>query len=462
MVSEKLPPHNIEAEQSVLGALLVDSRAISNIVTTLTVDDFYRESHAMIYKAMLALNQRGEPTGQIGVAQELEVEDQLNNSGGHAYLAHLIEITPNAVHVAHYAKIVRRLSIMRQLIETADQISDIGFEGDANVDEAIRRSEELLFAIRDKSDSRDFIHLEKALDPYLDRSLRATQPSGIMSKFTDLDSYLGGLHKSDMVVLAARPSIGKSMVALNLALNVAEQGKKVAIFSLEMGIDQVATRLLACHAQVSAYKIRTRRTSQAEDDRIIHAVGALSDYKIYVDDTPTQSVPMMVSKARQLHLDGELDFIIVDYMQLIEVGRSGSRSGSNRVQEVSEISRQLKAMARDFDVPVLAVSQLSRALEQRDNKRPILSDLRDSGSIEQDADVVIFIHRQDRYISQEDWEKQNPKREYPRNIAELIIAKHRNGPTGEVQLVVNDELGRLASAAPQYQQVREAEYANQR
>jgi len=448
----RIHPHDLEAEQSLLGSILINDKAIAAATSLVEVGDFYREAHALIYAAMSELHKDGKPIDQVSVATQLEEAGKLTDVGGHQYLAHLTAITPTATHVKHYAETVYSHSIARQLIKAGDDIADIGFGGRADIDAVLNEAESTLYAIRAKERAlRNFTHIEKPLDKYLNRDpMSAERGDTIATTYPALDTLLGaGMHKADMIVLAARPSVGKTMLALNLAFNAAKNSnKRVAIFSLEMSIDQVAERMLASCAEVSMQRIRSWTTNASEDRRIAYSVGELSDCEIYVDDTSAQTAEMLVGKARQLQIEqGALDFIIVDYMQLMESGRGGGRYG-NRVQEVSEISRQIKAMARDLNVPVLALSQLSRAIEHREDRTPQLSDLRESGSIEQDADIVIFIHREDKYISEKDWNAKYQDKPYPRGVAELKILKHRNGPTGEIQLVARDHIGRFDSAQP--------------
>ncbi|MFW6195302.1 MAG: replicative DNA helicase [Chloroflexota bacterium] len=453
MQPDRLPPHDIEAEEAVIGSLLVDGEAITQVSGFLDPEDFYRERNRWCYEACLALFHRQEAINQVTVAHELERTERLQDAGGNAYLSHLVAILPTSVHILHYGRIVHRTATMRRLITAAEDISEIGYEADADVDSALGKAEDILFRIRTVHGTRDFTPLRESLDPYLEQTSPLTDMDGeegrpVSTGFKDLDALLGGLNRSDMVVVAARPSVGKSMLALNVARNAAMAtgmgpGAAVGIFSLEMGKEQIALRMLSAEARVDMHSLRMRLLNDNEQARVIDSVGVLSDLSINIDDTPIQTVVEMRSKARRLQMERGLDLVIVDYMQLIR-GNSG-RSENNRAQEVSEISRSLKAMARDLNVPVVALSQLSRAIEQRQEHRPMLSDLRESGSIEQDADVVMFIHREDRFISEEEWERKNPGQMYPRGLAELIIAKHRHGPTGSVQLAVRDAHGRFRS-----------------
>ena len=450
MLADRLPPHDIPAEDAVIGSLLIDGETITRVSGILTPDDFYRERNRWCYEACLGLFDRSEAINQVTVGHELESAGRLDETGGTAYLSHLVTVVPTSVHIEHYGRIVQRTSIMRRLIDAAGDIANIGYGDDPDVANALTQAEELLFRIRTGEGTRDFTLIREVLDTFLEDTAALGQPGDgrsrpIFSNFRDLDALLGGFQRADMIVLAARPSIGKSTIALNFARNAAGAGMNVGIFSLEMGREQVAWRLLSADAQVDSHRLRMRLTSESEDTRILDAIGHLSDLPIYIDDTPIQTVVEIRSKARRLQMERGLDMVVVDYMQLIEGG--GRRRDPNRAQEVSEISRSLKGMARDLDVPVIAVSQLSRAIEQRAERRPMLSDLRDSGSIEQDSDVVMFIHREDKVTSEEQWARAHPDQPYPRNLAEIIIAKHRNGPTGSVELVVQDEFARFTDPA---------------
>lgn len=450
MVGDRLPPHDIHAEESVIGSLLIDGETITQVSSFLDPDDFYRERNRCCFEACLALFDRGEAINQVTVAHELESQGRHEDVGGSAYLAQLVSGVPTSVHIEHYGRLVQRTATMRRLISAARDIAEIGYGDDADVDQALSQAEDLLFRIRSGHGTRDFTHLREVLDAYLENSPTLgdapdSQLQPVRSGFRDLDTLLGGLQRSDMLVLAARPSIGKSTVALNMARNAAADGMSAGIFSLEMGREQVALRLLSAEARVDTHRLRMRLTSESEDARIADAIGHLSDLPIYVDDTPIQSVVEIRSKARRLQMERRLDLVVVDYMQLIEGSRR--RGDPNRVQEVSEISRSLKGMARDLNIPVIAISQLSRAIEQRAEHKPMLSDLRDSGSIEQDADVVMFIHREDKYVTEDQWARNHPNEPYPRNLSEIIVAKHRHGPTDSVWLVVQDSYARFVDAA---------------
>ena len=447
MYAERLPPHDVDAEESVIGSILIDPDALNRVTALLKAEDFYSEKNRWCFETCRALLERGEAINQVTVAHELSLQDRLEGVGGTQYLSHLVMVVPTSVHVEHYARIVQRTSIMRQLIRAGGDIAGIGYEGASDSDLALRQAEELLYRVRSGRGTRDFAHLREVLDTYMEESAATQGVEGgllaaIPTGFADIDKLLGGgLQRSDMVVLAARPSLGKSTLAFNMARYAAGQGAVVGIFSLEMSREHFALRLLSSEAGVDSHRLRLGLLSDAEERRLLDAIGALSDLPIYIDDSPLQGIVEMRGKARRLQSEKGLDFLIVDYLQLIS---SGGRS-DNRVQEMGEISRSLKGLARDLDTPVLACSQLSRAIEQRPTHRPLLSDLRESGSIEQDADVVAFIYREDVYTTREDWEKRNPSEPYPQSIAEIIVSKHRNGPLGMVPLYFRNDMVRFES-----------------
>ncbi len=447
MYAERLPPHDIQAEEAVIGSILIDGDALSRAAQFVRPTDFYGEKNRRCFDAFNALFNRSEAINQVTVAHELSLHDRLEEIGGPAYLAHLVMVVPTSVHIEYYARIVQRTSIMRQLIDVGGRIAGIGYDGAADSDEALTRAEDLLFRIRAGRGSGDFIHIRDVLDTYMEESAALHGPdvahiSPVPSGFMGIDNLLGnGMQRSDMIVLAARPSLGKSTLAFNIGRAAAASGNSVGIFSLEMSRDQIGMRLLASESDVDSYRIRIGLLSSNEEAQLLDAIGVLSDMPMYIDDTPIQTIMDMRGKARRLQAERGLDLVIIDYLQLI----GGGGRIDNRAQEMGEISRSIKAMARDLDVPVIACSQLSRAIEQRPNHRPLLSDLRESGSIEQDADVVAFIHREDVYVSREDWEKRNPTEPYPQNIAEIIFAKHRNGPVGTVPLYFRSDLVRFES-----------------
>ncbi|MEX0761863.1 MAG: replicative DNA helicase [Dehalococcoidia bacterium] len=449
MQADRLPPHDIQAEESVIGSLLIDGESITRISSFLKPDDFYRERNRWCFEACLALFDRDDAINQVTVAHELESRGTLTEAGGSAYLSHVVAVVPTSVHIEYYGRLVHRTATMRRLITAANDIADIGYSDGPDVEVALSQAEDVLFNIRSGHQSRDFIPLREPLEPYLEATspldaLDTDTKGPVRCDFREFDQLFGGLQRSDMIVLAARPSVGKSTLGLNLARNAARNGAAVGIFSLEMGREQIAMRLLAAEARVDMHRLRMRMVTEMEQERVVDSIGFLSDMPIYIDDTPFQTVVEMRGKARRLQLERGLDFVVVDYMQLIS-GSSQRRDG-NRTQEVSEISRQMKAMARDLNVPVLAVSQLSRAIEQRQSHRPVLSDLRESGSIEQDADVVMFIHREEKFTNEDQWSRSNPGQPYPRGLAEIIVAKHRHGPTAEFWMTVRDSVGRFEDA----------------
>jgi len=426
MLAEKLPPHDIEAEEAVIGSLLIDSDAIFKIATFLRPEDFYREKNQWAYEACFALYERNEVIDQVTVAHELGQRGRLEAAGGAAYLSHLVSNVATSVHIEHYAQIVHRMSVMRRLINAARQIEEIGYEAGPDVDEALGKAENILFRLRRGQRPWDFVSLRELLDRYIEESeIRPFEGEMVYTGFRELDDLLGGLRRSDMIVLAARPGLGKTSLALGIARNAAvNQKARVAIFSLEMSRYQLAQRLIASEAGVDTKRLRLGRQTDAEEKKIMDATGVLSEAPIFVDDSPILRVVEMKAKARRLDFEQGIDLIIVDYLQLM---RGDSREG--RVQEVTEISRSLKELARELDVPVLAVSQLSRAPEGRASHRPQLSDLRESGSIEQDADIVMFIY----YMSEDEWKKEHTE-PYPKGWADIIVEKHRNGPLGKINL----------------------------
>jgi replicative DNA helicase len=441
--TEQLPPHDDEAEEAVLGSLLIDSDATPRVAVFLESDDFFRQKHGWVYGACMALFARNEPINQISIADELSRRQQLDETGGLPFLSHLIATVPTSVYAENYGQVVRRLSVMRRLISAGGRISEIGYRAELDEEEALREAEDLVYKIRMNQSQRDLVPLGTALEEFLEEGLQAgARREGVGSGFTDLDRVLGGLQPSDLLILAARPSVGKSAMALNLARSVVDQrradGRRrvAALFSVEMARDQVVERLLSSESSIGTRRIREGNWTDREEALIMRAVGELADLDLYIDDTPQLSVIEMRSKARRLFLDRGIDLIIVDYLQMM-VG-SGNGFGGNRVQEISEISRSLKALARDLNVPVLALSQLSRAVESRPTHEPQLSDLRDSGAIEQDADVVAFLYRPEMVFTEEEWERTH-EGQYPRGLAEVIVAKHRNGPLARFSLVFREE-----------------------
>ena len=447
MYAEQLLPHDIAAEEAVIGSLLIDSDSFLHVSHLITPDDFYRERNRLCFAACTNLFQRSEAIDQVTLARELSRTDQLENAGGMAYLSHLVSTTPTSIHAEYYAQVVSNTAIMRRLINAASRISAIGYGDTDDVETTLRQAEDVLFQVRANRPDRGFITLRQIYDQFLEERAAIGDPldnsAPVMTGYNDLDELLGGMQRSDMLILGARPGLGKSALAINVSLNAAKQGATVGIFSLEMSREQLALRILSGDAEVDAHRLRLGLYTEAEEQRIINSIGNLSDLPVFIDDTPFQGIVEMRSKSRRLALSpGGLDLLIVDYLQLIQ-GRNPGRGGENRVQEISEISRSIKGMARDLRVPIVTCSQLSRIVEGRPGHRPLLSDLRDSGSIEQDADIVMFIYREDVYYTEEEWQQHFLDRPYPRNIAEIIVAKHRNGPTGSVKLRFRNNLVRF-------------------
>ena len=441
---ERLPPQSIEAEEAVLGSILIDPDAIIRVAAMLKPEDFYREKHGWIYETALILHERREPIDFLTVCDELERREQLDEVGGASFITTLINVVPTSIHAEHYARIVERTATRRRLIEAAGQIAALAYQEAEDVDEVVDRAEQVLFGVSERRISRELVSIKQVLSEYYDRIEYLTRHQGEMigipTGFTDIDKLLGGLQRSDMVILAARPSVGKTSLALSFAHNAAKKhGQRVAFFSLEMSDEQVVQRLIAAETGINAQRLRRGDIAQDEWGRFMKATSDLAETHIYIDDTPSISALELRTKARRLHAENGIDLIVVDYLQLMR----GDYRSENRVQEISSISRALKALARELNVPVLALSQLSRGVESRTDKRPILSDLRESGALEQDADVVIFIYRDEMY---------NENTERP-NIADIIVAKHRNGPTGSVSLYFRKELAQFLEAEVRRQEV---------
>jgi replicative DNA helicase len=414
-------------------------------VLSLKPEDFHRDKNRWTYEACLALYDRNESVNQITVASELRRRERLEAAGGSAFLSDLISRTPTSVGIESYAQNVNRLSTMRNLISAANQIAAIGYEAPPSVEAALDQAEGILFQLRHGQRTRDFIPLRQVFDRYFEESTLAPRARDgflphIPTGFTDIDKILGGMQRSDMVVVAARPSVGKTSLALNIARNAAlDHGARVALFSLEMSSMELAYRFLSSESGVDTQRVRLDQLSDGQRYDITEAMGLLAEAPIYIDDSPYLRDSDMKSKARRLHNEKKIDLIVVDYIQLMH----SARRSDNRVQEMSEISSSIKELARDLDVPILAVSQLSRAVEARTPHTPLLSDLRDSGTIEQDADVVLFIYRDDVYYTEEEWKRRFPDKDYPKGVADIIIAKHRNGPTGRLNLYFRERMAKF-------------------
>ena len=446
LYAERLLPHNIEAEEALIGSLLIDGECIARIAPMLQPGDFYRERNQLCYDAALSLSNRNQAVDQLTLAGELARTEKLEVAGGMAYLSHLVAITPTSVHAEDYAEIVSRTAAMRKLIAAGSKIAELGYGDTDDLEDTLRQAEDAVYGVRNTTRQRDFQSFRDIFDRYLQDQATAADlltaaDAPLMTGFSDLDELLGGVQRSDLVILAARPSVGKSTLALNMAMNNAKSGRTCAIFSLEMTADQLAMRALAGETGIDSHQIRLGLYTHSQEERIINAIGELSELPIYIDDTPYQGMVEIRGKARRLDLDRGLDLIMVDYLQLVQGRQRGGPA--NRVQEITEISRALKVLAGEMNASVIACSQMSRMVENRPSHRPQLSDLRDSGSIEQDADVVAFIHREDLYTTEEEWNQTHPGQEYPQNIAEIIVAKNRKGPTGSIRLEFRDHLVRF-------------------
>ncbi|MDP3245084.1 MAG: replicative DNA helicase [bacterium] len=435
---EKLTPQNIEAEQSLLGALLIDKDAILKIADIVAPEDFYKDKHRMIFEAVLDLFREREPIDLLSLGNRLEGKKQLEDIGGRSYLITLTNMVPTAAHVANYANIVQKKATLRRLLEAASHITEISYDESTEVENILDKAEQKLFSVSQKYLKQSFIPISDILTQAFDRidaiHREKGKLRGVPSGFTELDNILAGLQNSDLIVLAARTSVGKTSLALDIARQVATRQKiPVGIFSLEMSKEQLTDRMICAEAGVDLWKMRTGHLSDRpeEDDfpRIGHALGMLAEAPIFIDDSATANVMEIRTKARRLQMEHGLGLLIIDYLQLME---SRTRI-ENRVQEIAEITRSLKAIARELNIPVLALSQLSRAVEARSPAIPKLADLRESGSIEQDADVVLFIYRK---AMDKGLDNLDPSE---RNIAEIHIAKHRNGPTGQIQLYFDEQ-----------------------
>ena len=423
----KVPPHDIEAEQAVIGSMLTDKDAVVSAIEVLKEDDFYRDDNKAIYSAILNLYNRAEPIDIITVKAELEAMGKFEQIGGLEYLAELPEKVPTTANSMKYIKIVEEKSTLRNLIKTANEIIELGYDPTEDVDDIMEGAEKKIFNIMQNKNQKGYSAMKDILvDSFTQLEElynRKQHITGVPSGFTDLDYRTAGFHGSDLILIAARPAMGKSAFALNIATNAAVKAKvPVAIFSLEMSKEQMVNRILCSEAMVDSNKVRTGKLEEDDWTKLAEAIGPLSEAEIYIDDTPGISVMEIRAKCRKLKLEKNIGMVVIDYLQLVQ--GSNKRNGS-REQEISEISRSLKILAKELNVPVIALSQLSRAVEQRPDHRPMLSDLRESGAIEQDADIVMFLYRDDYY--NEDSDK--------KGIAEVIIAKHRGGSTGTVDLV---------------------------
>ncbi len=439
MPGEKNVPYSVEAEEAVLGALLIDPESILRVLSFLRAEHFYLRKHRWIYEALVALQERREPIDLLTLSRELESREQLEAVGGTAALAALMSRVPTAINIESYARMVEQAYVRRQLLDAAGKIARLAYDEDRPISEVVDQAERALFAISQRRAARDLRPIQDVASDYYDwveqLYARRGELMGVPSGFRALDELLGGFQKSDLIILAARPGVGKTSLMLSLALKAAELKKTIAIFSLEMAAEQLVQRMVASLSRIDAQRLRLGRLHDDEWTRFTDAIGKLTDLSIYIDDTPALTPIQLRTKCRRLYSERGVDMVFVDYLQLM----TAENRTENRVQEVSYLSRMLKALARELNVPVMVASQLSRAVEQRQDKHPVLSDLRESGSIEQDADVVIFIYRDELY---------HPETEYP-NLAELIVAKHRSGPTGTVQLIFDKRYTQFRDAATQ-------------
>lgn len=446
---QRLPPQAVEAEQSVLGALMIDKEAIHRIADILEPADFYMPKHGRVYEAVFDLYRQNEPVDFLSVVTRLKEKNQLEEIGGASYLTELINLVPTAAHIVHYAKVVKRKRTLRDLIQASQEITDMGFQEAEDIDLVLDSAEQKIFSVSQQSITQEFQPVKTVLAAAYERIVELQQNRdagmlrGVPTGFADLDNILSGFQKSDLIILAARPSLGKTSMALDITRHVGTKAKlPVGLFSLEMSKDQLVERLISAEAGVDSWRLRTGRLSldgpASDFERINAALGTLSEAPIFIDDSPLVNVIQIRTMARRLQTQHGLSLLIIDYLQLIQA----RENVDSIVQQVTEISRSLKALARELKIPVLAVSQLSRAVEQRHPAIPKLSDLRESGSLEQDSDVVMFIYREDR-------DRRNAERQ---NVADILISKHRNGPIGKVELYFEERLASFRNLEKTYQE----------
>lgn len=433
----KIPPQNLDAEKSLLGAVLIDEETLADISEHITAKDFYEKRHGTIYAGMMRLYEKHKPVDLLTLSDELKRKNEIEIIGGSTYLTELTNYVPTAAHAEAYAELVAQKAVRRRLIKASGEISELGYNEETTTQELLEKAEAELFSVSDQSLKQDLVSIETILTESFDRMEELHRNKGtlrgIRTGYRDLDTMTAGLQRSDLIILAARPAMGKTTLVTNLAFNVATVSKQpVLFFSLEMSKEQLVDRMLADASGVTAWNIRTGNLSDDDFSKLSEAMGEMAEAPIFIDDTPGMTVLEMRTKARRAMHEQPLGLIIIDYLQLMQ---GSGRSDGNRVQEVSEISRGLKLIARELNVPVIALSQLSRSVESRNPQIPQLADLRESGSIEQDADIVMFIYREDYY---------NPETDR-QHITDLIIAKHRNGPTGKVELYFDPQRLRFSS-----------------
>ncbi|WP_107951472.1 replicative DNA helicase [Lysinibacillus parviboronicapiens] len=432
---DRVPPHNREAEQSVIGAIFLEPQALITASEILLADDFYQNAHKKIFETMLRLSDQGKAIDVVTVTEELSAKKEIEDVGGLSYILELANAVPTAANVAHYAKIVEEKALLRRLIRVATKIVEDGYTREDEVEALLGEAEKKMMEVANRKNAGDFKHVKDVLVETFDNieqlQSRKGDVTGIPTGFRDLDHITAGFQRNDLIIVAARPSVGKTAFALNVAQSVAVQAREnVAIFSLEMGAEQLVMRMLCAEGNIDAQVLRTGALTTEDWGKLTMAMGSLSNSGIFIDDTPGVRINEIRAKCRRLAQEHGLGMILIDYLQLIQ---GSGKPGENRQQEVSEISRSLKGLARELKVPVIALSQLSRGVEQRQDKRPMMSDLRESGSIEQDADIVAFLYRDDYY----------DKESESKNMIEIIIAKQRNGPTGTVTLAFKKEFNKF-------------------
>lgn len=440
---DRLPPHSLEAEEAILGSLLIDPDAIYEVASFLRPEAFYRNKNRRVYEAILALSEGGNQLDLLTLADELRRREQLEGIGGEGFLISLINAVPTSVNARSYGRLVEAAALRRRMITAAGTIAELAYNEAENIDIVVDKAERALFSISEERTTRDLVPIKQIASEYYDRvqelqKLDGNDVIGVPTGYTDLDRMLGGLNKSDLLILAARPGMGKTSLQIGIALTAAlKHNKRIAMFNLEMSGEQLVQRMIAAETKIDSQRLRRGQLHDHEIPIFTEAIGRLSETRIFIDDTPSISPLQLHTKCRRLYAEHGLDLIIIDYLQLMQ---GSANHGGNRVMEISEISRSLKGLARELDVPVLAAAQLSRAVEQRQDKHPLLSDLRDSGSIEQDADIVMFIYRDEYY---------NPETTERPGIAEVQIAKHRNGPTGSIDLYWHAQLASFRNLSHQ-------------
>ncbi|HRF95577.1 MAG TPA: replicative DNA helicase [Aggregatilineales bacterium] len=427
-------PYSQEAEEAVIGSVLLDESVFATLSQALDSDAFFLPRHQYIWEGFKRLADRREPLDIITVSDELKALGRFTDAGGDAYLTHLLTNIPTSFHVGVYGRIVEKNAIRRKLLRAADEIKLLAMNAEMDLEQVVQSAEEKIFSVTENQVKREFVSMNTAVNDYFDRIEFLMQNPhislGVPSGFTDLDALLGGFQKSDLIIFAGRPGMGKTSFMLSAAMNAARLNRRIAVFSMEMGTEQIIQRIFAMESRINSQKLRIAKLDQKEYVTFVKVAGQLSEHHLFIDDTPALTPSQMRTKCRRLQHEEGIDMVIVDYIQLMSAGQ---QYANNRVQEVSYISRAMKELARELNVPIISAAQLSRAVEQRQDKRPLLSDLRESGSIEQDADIVMFLYRDVIY---------NESTEFP-NQADIIIAKHRNGPTGTISLYFDETITRF-------------------